>query len=319
MTMRFFATAPTGLQDLLAEELRALGLVQAHPQRGGAVFESDLAGGYRACLWSRIANRILLPIAQFEATDDEGLYRGTGTVDWLANLSPGHTLAVDFTGIRAAILHSRFAAQRVKDAIVDQLRVATGDRPSVDVRQPDVRINVHMHATRVTVSIDLSGESLHKRGYRETGLSAPLKENLAAAMLYRGDWPAIAAAGGGFIDPCVARPPWRSRQPGWPRTPHRACCAPASASSAGSDTTTRPGRNWLMKRWSDRKRVWPDCRQSWHWIMTGRPFDWRWPTSSVRGCAARFMWSAGKWARLCPIRCCNRPGRHQSALRGAHR
>ncbi|QKK02346.1 MAG: bifunctional 23S rRNA (guanine(2069)-N(7))-methyltransferase RlmK/23S rRNA (guanine(2445)-N(2))-methyltransferase RlmL [Pseudomonadota bacterium] len=201
MTMRFFATAPTGLQDLLAEELRALGLVQAHPQRGGAVFESDLAGGYRACLWSRIANRILLPIAQFEATDDEGLYRGTGTVDWLANLSPGHTLAVDFTGIRAAILHSRFAAQRVKDAIVDQLRVATGDRPSVDVRQPDVRINVHMHATRVTVSIDLSGESLHKRGYRETGLSAPLKENLAAAMLYRGDWPAIAAAGGGFIDP----------------------------------------------------------------------------------------------------------------------
>ncbi|MEE4305058.1 MAG: bifunctional 23S rRNA (guanine(2069)-N(7))-methyltransferase RlmK/23S rRNA (guanine(2445)-N(2))-methyltransferase RlmL, partial [Wenzhouxiangella sp.] len=190
-----------GLQDLLAEELRSLGLAHAHPQRGGATFEADLAGAYRACLWSRIANRVLLPIGQFEAEDDDGLYRGAGAIDWSAHLGVDSSLAVDFTGIRAAISHSRFAAQRVKDAVVDQLRTSTGARPSVDVREPDVRINVHMHRTNVTVAIDLSGESLHKRGYRETGVAAPLKENLAAAMLYRADWPEIAAAGGGFVDP----------------------------------------------------------------------------------------------------------------------
>ncbi|HSH26458.1 MAG TPA: bifunctional 23S rRNA (guanine(2069)-N(7))-methyltransferase RlmK/23S rRNA (guanine(2445)-N(2))-methyltransferase RlmL, partial [Wenzhouxiangella sp.] len=196
-----FATAPRGLQDLLAAELESIGLAGAHPQRGGVAFEADLAGAYRACLWSRIANRVLLPIAQFEADDDEALYRGAGAVEWSAHLGLGDTLAVDFTGIKAAISHSRFAAQRVKDAVVDQLRASDGSRPSMDVRQPDVRINVHMHGQDVTVAIDLSGESLHKRGYRETGVAAPLKENLAAAMLYRADWPAIAAKGGAFVDP----------------------------------------------------------------------------------------------------------------------
>ncbi|NBB92770.1 MAG: bifunctional 23S rRNA (guanine(2069)-N(7))-methyltransferase RlmK/23S rRNA (guanine(2445)-N(2))-methyltransferase RlmL [Gammaproteobacteria bacterium] len=198
---RYFATAPNGLQDLLAEELRWIGLAGVRPQRGGAAFEAALAGGYRACLWSRLANRVLLPIAQFEADDDDALYRGASAIDWSSHLAADATLAVDFTGIKAAISHSRFGAQRVKDAVVDQLREASGARPSVDLRTPDVRINVHMHRSSVTVAIDLSGESLHKRGYRETGISAPLKENLAAAMLYRAGWPEIAAEGGGFVDP----------------------------------------------------------------------------------------------------------------------
>lgn len=201
MIRRFFATAPRGLEDLLAKELESLGPGRVHPQRGGVAFEAELTGGYRACLWSRIANRVLLPIADFEAEDDAALYRGAGTVDWSAHLGDDNTLAVDFTGVKAAVTHSRFAAQRVKDAIVDQMREAGGARPSVDVRDPDVRINVHMHRNRVTVAIDFSGASLHKRGYRETGVAAPLKENLAAAMLYRADWPEIAAAGGGFVDP----------------------------------------------------------------------------------------------------------------------
>lgn len=196
-----FATAPRGLQDLLATELTSLGLDGVHAQRGGVTFEGDLEAAYRACLWSRIANRVLLPIAEFEAEDDHGLYRGAGTIDWSAHLGPDNTLAVDFTGIKAAISHSRFAAQRVKDAVVDQMREISGGRPSVDVRQPDVRINVHMQRNQVTVAIDLSGESLHKRGYRETGVAAPLKENLAAAMLYRADWPEMAASGGAFTDP----------------------------------------------------------------------------------------------------------------------
>ena len=196
-----FATAPRGLEELLADELAGLGLAEVRVRRGGAGFESTLAGAYRACLWSRVANRILLPLAEFEADDDEGLYAGVRSVDWTEHLGPENTLAVDFTGIKASISHSRFAEQRVKDAVVDQLRDATGERPSVDTAAPDVRINVHMHASQVTVALDLSGDSLHRRGYRAPGTAAPIKENLAAAILLRGDWPGLASEGGGFCDP----------------------------------------------------------------------------------------------------------------------
>jgi 23S rRNA (guanine2445-N2)-methyltransferase / 23S rRNA (guanine2069-N7)-methyltransferase len=200
-SISFFATAPRGLQDLLAAELQELGLDDVRPLRGGAAFSGRLADAYRACLWSRLANRVLLPIGEFEAADDDALYYGAKRIDWSEHLGSTDSLAVDFTGIKAAISHSRFAAQRVKDAVVDRLRTADGQRPSVDLRQPDLRINVHMHRETVTVAIDLAGESLHKRGYRDTGVAAPLKENLAAAMLYRADWPALAEAGGGFVDP----------------------------------------------------------------------------------------------------------------------
>src|SRR6056297_4329933 len=196
-----FATAPRGLEEMLADELESLGLAQVRVRCGGVGFEADLAGAYRACLWSRVANRILMPLAEFEADDDEGLYAGVRSVDWTEHLGPENTLAVDFTGIKASISHSRFAEQRVKDAVVDQLRDATGERPSVDTAAPDVRINVHMHASQVTVALDLSGESLHRRGYRAPGTAAPLKENLAAAILLRGDWPGLAEAAGGFCDP----------------------------------------------------------------------------------------------------------------------
>ncbi|MDT8409382.1 MAG: bifunctional 23S rRNA (guanine(2069)-N(7))-methyltransferase RlmK/23S rRNA (guanine(2445)-N(2))-methyltransferase RlmL [Wenzhouxiangellaceae bacterium] len=196
-----FATAPRGLEELLAEELSKLRLADVKVRRGGASFAANLAGAYRACLWSRVANRILLPLAEFEADDDDALYRGVREINWDDHLGPDNTLAIDFTGIKAAISHSRFAEQRVKDAIVDQIRECCGDRPSVDTLEPDLRINVHMHRQQVTLAIDLSGDSLHRRGYRESGSMAPLKENLAASMLLRGDWPELAAAGGGFCDP----------------------------------------------------------------------------------------------------------------------
>lgn len=196
-----FATAPRGLEPLLADELAALGLREVRARRGGASFRSDLADAYRACLWSRLANRVLLPLAEFDADGDEALYAGTREIRWIDHLGPDNTLAVDFTGIKPALTHSRFAAQRVKDAVVDQLRESLGARPSVDTDAPDLRINVHMQRERVTVAVDLSGESLHRRGYRESGTRAPLKENLAAAMLLRADWPERAEAGGGFVDP----------------------------------------------------------------------------------------------------------------------
>lgn len=198
---RFFVTAPRGLEPMLAVELPSLGVGTVREQRGGVSVSGSLDFGYRICLWSRIANRVLLPVAEFQAADPDALHAGVQTIPWLEHMDAATTMAVVFTGIRAAIGHSRYAAQRIKDAVVDQIRDATGTRPSVDTESPDLRINVHMHGNLVTVAIDLSGDSLHRRGYRRPGIPAPLKENLAAAVLLRGDWPAIAARGGGFVDP----------------------------------------------------------------------------------------------------------------------
>ncbi|MEE4297501.1 MAG: THUMP domain-containing protein, partial [Wenzhouxiangella sp.] len=198
---RLFATSPRGLEELLAEELRQIGVPQVKVKRGGVEFSGHLEIAYRACLWSRLANRVLLPIEQFEAGDDLALYEGVGRIDWQAHLGPEQTMAVDFTGVRAAITHSRFAEQRIKDAVVDQIRERSGSRPSVDTQAPDLRINVHMVGKDATVAIDLSGESLHRRGYRRQARIAPLKENLAAAMLIRAGWHELATKGGGFVDP----------------------------------------------------------------------------------------------------------------------
>jgi len=199
--LSLFATAPAGLEDLLAAELAGLGADDVHTASSGAAFRADLEAAYRVCLWSRLANRVLLPLAEFEAEDSDQLYAGVAHIDWRDHVRPDCTLAVRFTGIRPSIGHSRYAEQRVKDAICDQLRERFGQRPSVDPRQPDIRIGVHMQRHRVSIAIDLSGDSLHQRGYRAPGHRAPLKENLAAAMLLRADWPALAANGASLVDP----------------------------------------------------------------------------------------------------------------------
>ncbi|MGZ8243057.1 bifunctional 23S rRNA (guanine(2069)-N(7))-methyltransferase RlmK/23S rRNA (guanine(2445)-N(2))-methyltransferase RlmL [Methylomagnum sp.] len=198
---RFFATAPLGIELLLAQELRDLGLADVAEGRAGASFSGDLEAAYKACLWSRLANRILLPIAQFPAATPEALYVGVYAIDWGEHLDPDATFAIDFASSRSAINHTLFGAQKVKDAIVDHFREQHGVRPSVDLAQPDLRVNVYLNKDLATVGIDLSGESLHKRGYRTEGGKAPLKENLAAAILLRAGWPKVAEAGGHFIDP----------------------------------------------------------------------------------------------------------------------
>lgn len=196
-----FVTAPAGLEPLLRSELLQLGVAEPREQRGGVACALTLEQAYRVCLWSRIGNRVLLPLATFPAPEPEALYQGMRTVPWQDHLAADGSLAIDVTGVRPAIGHSRFAAQKAKDAIVDQLREATGLRPSVDLVAPDCRLHLHLAADQGTIALDLSGDSLHRRGYREPGTSAPLKENLAAAILLRGDWPAIAAEGGSFYDP----------------------------------------------------------------------------------------------------------------------
>ncbi len=200
-TRAFFATAPKGMEPLLADELRALGASTVAETRAGVSFEGSLMLAYRACLWSRIANRVLLPLATFAAPTPEDLYDGVRTIHWDEHLGVEGTLAVDFTASNSQITHTHFGALKVKDAIVDQFRDATGERPSVARECPDVRINLYLLRDVATVSIDLAGESLHRRGYRATGVEAPLKENLAAAILLRAGWPDIARSGGMLLDP----------------------------------------------------------------------------------------------------------------------
>jgi len=197
----FFATVPLGIESLLARELCDLGLSAVREARAGVAFAGDLGDAYRACLWSRLANRVLLPIAHFPAPNEPALYRGVRAIDCDEHLEPESSLAVDFASSRSAMTHTLYGAQKVKDAIVDHFRDRHGLRPSVDLLRPDLRVNVYLHLDQATVSIDLSGDSLHKRGYRVDGGKAPLKENLAAAILLRAGWPAIAAEGGQFMDP----------------------------------------------------------------------------------------------------------------------
>ncbi len=200
-----YVTAPAGTADLAAEELAACGVTDVKVERGGVACAASLEQAYRACLWSRVANRVLLKIAEFPAPTPEALYEGTRTVDWRAHLGVDLTLAIDCTTTRSAITHTQFAAQKTKDAIVDQFRERTGTRPSVDVASPDVRVNLHLAYDVATLAIDLAGDSLHRRGYRGAQGAAPLKENLAAAVLLRAGWQKLAAPGGdgevGFVDP----------------------------------------------------------------------------------------------------------------------
>lgn len=186
--MQFFASCAKALEPLVARELAALGAVDVAPTRAGVAFAGTLETAYRACLWSRVASRVLLPLATFEAPDDEALYQGVRTIRWRDHLGPDQTLAID-------------GPLKVKDAIVDQLRDETGRRPSVDTESPDVRVNVHLHNHQATLSIDLAGESLHRRGWRASNIEAPLKENLAAAILLLADWPEGAAQAAPFCDP----------------------------------------------------------------------------------------------------------------------
>lgn len=199
--VRFFATAPSGVAALLAGELRALGAQSVVERPAGATFSGDLEAAYRACLWSRTAARVLLPLTEFAADDADAIYAAARDVAWEEHLAPEGTLAVECAAAPGTAIHTRFAALRVKDAVADRFRALRGVRPSVDVERPDLRIHLHLRKGWATVSIDLSGTGLHRRGYRGSGMAAPLKENLAAAILLRAGWPETAAAGGALVDP----------------------------------------------------------------------------------------------------------------------
>ncbi len=198
---KFFATVPRGLEGALADELRSMGIPDVAEARAGVSFVGGLEHGYRACIWSRCASRVLVELGRVPAADPEAMYEGVRTVDWSEHMTVRQTFAVSFSSSRSSITHTNFGALKVKDAIADWFRDRKGERPSVDRERPQIRVQVHVEGETAIVALDLSGESLHRRNWRREAGPASLKENLAAGLLRLSEWPATVAAGGGFVDP----------------------------------------------------------------------------------------------------------------------
>ena len=196
-----FLTCPKGLEGLLIEEAVGLGLEEAREHTSAVRGMADMETAYRLCLWSRLANRVLLVLKRFPMKDAEDLYHGVLDIEWQDHMLNDGTLAVEFSGHGSGIDNTHFGALKVKDAIVDKLRTPSGERPSIDKLNPDLRIHLRLDRGEAILSLDLSGHSLHQRGYRLQQGAAPLKENLAAAILIRSGWPRIAAEGGALADP----------------------------------------------------------------------------------------------------------------------
>jgi len=187
--MQFVATCGAGLERLVAEEIKGFQGQDISLGRGSVSWSGQLESGYRACLWSRFSSRILLELAQFIPANEEDLYGKIRKIDWQDHLTTKTTFSVDCSlGAGAPFRHSMYTALKVKDGVADYFRSINGTRPHVQVRRPGVRINVHADSDRTRVSIDLSGESLHKRGYRLEKGEAPLKETLAAAIIVLSGW-----------------------------------------------------------------------------------------------------------------------------------
>ena len=194
---KYFATCGRGIERILAGELEALGADDVEPGRGGVYFGGDMAMLYRANLWVRTAVRILWPILEAEVHSPDELYDAVRTINWGEWMTPDHTLAVDCNVRDSALTHSQYASRRVKDAICDQFIDRIGIRPSVDTETPMLGFNLHVYQNRAVLSLDSSGESLHKRGYRPVQSRAPINEALAAALIQRTGWHGEVP----FVDP----------------------------------------------------------------------------------------------------------------------
>jgi 23S rRNA (guanine2445-N2)-methyltransferase / 23S rRNA (guanine2069-N7)-methyltransferase len=210
--LELFAPCPKGLEYLLRDELVALGASDVREVLAGVKCRGDFALAMKLCLHSRLASRIAIVISRFDLADADDLYEAAKVLDWVdwfrptseasQKLSGGlHTFAIDVSGSAPGIAHTGFAGLRVKDAIVDQHRERGVDRPSVDVDNPSIRIRVYLHPKESAIMWDLCGNALHERGWRTGQGEAPIKENLAAALLIRAKWPERAGRGEAFIDP----------------------------------------------------------------------------------------------------------------------
>lgn len=194
---QLFATTSRGFEELLKVELTELGAQEAKVVQGGVHYQADDETLYRTLLWSRLASRILFPLIESKIYSDLDLYAAVSGFNWLAQFDERVTFFVDFNGTNQEIRHTQFGAMRVKDGIVDYFERQGKTRPDVDKIQPDVRIQAYLNRENLVISLDLSGEALHLRGYREDAGQAPLRETLAAAIVMRSGW----QAGSPLVDP----------------------------------------------------------------------------------------------------------------------
>jgi 23S rRNA (guanine2445-N2)-methyltransferase / 23S rRNA (guanine2069-N7)-methyltransferase len=183
-----FATTARGFEELLKAELSALGAQDCKVQQGGVAYQADDSALYRTLLWSRLSSRILLPLTHGKVYDDIDLYSTVTNFNWLQHFDSKSSFLVDFNGTNQAIRHTQFGAMRVKDGIVDYFERKGEARPNVEKEYPDIRIHVYLNREELIISLDLSGEALHLRGYREESGKAPLRETLAAAVILRSGW-----------------------------------------------------------------------------------------------------------------------------------
>lgn len=197
---QWLAICAKGTEALLAEEIRQLGGHVEKETHLGVYFSGELSVAYRVCLWSRLAGRVLLPLQDCQVDNVDQMYEAAKAVDWPAVFPVDATFRIDFHGRSSYINNTQFGAQKIKDAVVDAFREATGGRPSVD-KSGDIRIEAQLRKGRLQVYLNLAGDSLHRRGYRLQPGKAPLKENLAAAILIRAGWPEMAKNGQHLVDP----------------------------------------------------------------------------------------------------------------------
>ncbi len=186
-----------GLEDVLANELTVLGAADVKKLKRAVSFSGDNATMYRANYFLRTALCVLKPIAEFDAKDEDALYKEVGRINWGLYLSNDRTFAVSATVYSSVFTHSKYVSLKVKDAIVDQFRRRTGRRPDVDTLNPDLRIEVHIAERHVILLLNSSGEPLYKRGYRQATVKAPINEVLAAGMILLSGWNAQSD----FLDP----------------------------------------------------------------------------------------------------------------------
>ena len=197
----FSVTSANGYESLVAKELEALGIAKYSMGKGNVTFSGTQAEGLKVCLWSRVASKVLLRLFDFDIKEEKDVYRNARRYDWASLFDVRRTFAVDTVLSTGSFRNASYLSLVLKDAVVDTFRQKTGSRPDIETSQPDIRINLYIERNHATVSLDMAGDSLHRRGYRIAHVEAPLKENAAAALLYRGGWEAVAKSGGSFVDP----------------------------------------------------------------------------------------------------------------------
>lgn len=199
----FYARCASGFEPLLAQELKDLRIRRIRPLKGGVAFFATLKQMYRACLWLRTASRVLLVLDRVNCRNADALYEGVSQIDWESHIGPGKTISVYAHGTNKELRNTQFTGMKVKDAVCDRLRRLRGERPDVNPKNPDVFIDVSIRFDKATIALNVAGQPLHRRGYREDGVQAmaPLKETLAASIVLFSDWKQICEKGGVFADP----------------------------------------------------------------------------------------------------------------------